>query len=126
MPAISQSPRAIFQLLKQSCLTSTAPGLHIGAVGNEFTATCVEPTRVSVPGAMVNEDGPYTSVTIEPGSVVDNRPETDDVVYFNYGEDAYSASETRWFYSSGGGASQTHYELYKWDQGRWQSVEGIA
>ena len=126
MPLVSQSPKTIFHILKSAVASrSDSSSSTVRAVmGQEESSTVVDSFSAKVPGSMFNMESP-TSVIIEATSTVDNRPETNDEIFFSTNKDNYLVQEQR-YVDGDGGVVQAQYPLSRWDGKDWQPIGQLA
>lgn len=123
MPSISQSPKAIFHILKKRVTSEFGHDVDHVNFGNHRSVTVVKDFDAQVPGSMVGQEREHT-VTIQASSIVDDRPETNDSVYFSFNNKDYFCSESR-YTGSESGTGQAYYGLQIFDGTDWKSIEGL-
>lgn len=93
-------PKSLFNVLKGKAAVAsnsvpTRGHFQKAEFGSEFTLTVVDDIELSVPGTMVGRGKDESfSFTLKPESVVDNRPETEDVLFYELGNSTYRLTES--------------------------------
>ena len=81
--------------------------------------------EVEVPGPIAGGEWRNgRNVDIHPGSIVDNRPETQDVVEFSFSDQKYRSTESNLFQD--GAVVRTDYSLKRESDGEWVEIDSLA
>lgn len=112
--------RPLFELLKtrtaEAAAQESQDAVLSSRLGEEETLTVIDKFQVSAPGWLVGHPSQESvELTIDKGSVLDNRPETPDVVKFEMGDHRFALQEVRVAAESRlghGGLRQTEYILH--------------
>ena len=99
MHPVSRDPRVIFDVFKQQVIQNPEPSTLKVRCGQDESYSVLDRFEASVPGAIFGKPGETVSVTIYPSSKVDNKPETNDLVYFSIGDNECIVSEDRHAYN---------------------------
>lgn len=123
-----QQSRVCFIGLKQAIMAKGAQGVStsIHKSSDASGDTLVQrDSFVPVAGIVLGNPGSVNTVTVHAGSIVDNRPETNDLVEFSTDSGRYRSEEYRWV-DSDGGVVQTQYQLHKLQGSEWVEVNSVG